>query len=148
MSYFIFLKNLDNIDNSIYRIANTQTDLNNLNLNESDYKIIVDSQENFNAVKLMTKQALKYNQNTITFIDKEINFKDKIELNNYILMFKQSIKNFLDNNPNHPLNEQWNSYYNQLNNLNLNSITYPLNKSLEQYFNDLGQTSFNSLQLP
>jgi len=32
MSYFIFIKDLDNIDNTIYRIANTQTDLENLNL--------------------------------------------------------------------------------------------------------------------
>jgi len=148
MSYFIFIKDLDNIDNTIYRIANTQTDLENLNLNQSYYKIIVDSQDNFNAVKLIKKQALKYNQDTITFIDVEVNFQDKIDLNKYILMLKQSIKDFLDNNPNHPIYEQWNSYYNQLNNLNLDSITYPLNKSLQQYFNDLGQPSLNPLQLP
>jgi len=148
MSYFIFIKDLDNIDNTIYRIANTQTDLENLNLNQSYYKIIVDSQDNFNAVKLIKKQALKYNQDTITFIDVEVNFQDKIDLNKYILMLKQSIKDFLDNNPNHPIYEQWNNYYNQLNNLNLDSITYPLNKSLQQYFNDLGQPSLNPLQLP
>jgi len=148
MSYFIFIKDLDNIDNTIYRIADTQTDLENLNLNQSYYKIIVDSQDNFNAVKLIKKQALKYNQDTITFIDVEVNFQDKIDLNKYILMLKQSIKDFLDNNPNHPIYEQWNNYYNQLNNLNLDSITYPLNKSLQQYFNDLGQPSLNPLQLP
>jgi hypothetical protein len=148
MAYFVFGKDLEDISNSIYRITENQNDLNNLNIIKSDYKIIEDSQSNFNLVKLRNKFPEKYNNNTITYIEKNIVFKDKSELQSYIEIFKNQIKEFTDNNPNHPLFSLWNNYYTQLNNLNLDNVTYPLNKSLEQYFNDLGQTSLNPLQLP
>lgn len=148
MAYFIFAKNLDNVDYTIYRIAANQTDLNNLNIIQSDYKIIEDSEENFNAVKLNTKEALKYNQNTITFIDITVQFFKKESLDNYISGVKFLIKIFLDNNPNHPLYGQWNNYYNQLNNVNTSTFNYPFNQSLETYFNNQGQLVLNTLQLP
>ena len=148
MAYFVFGKNLDNVSNTIYRIAENISDLNNLNITQDIYKIIEDSQSNFNSVKLGSKTVDKYNNNTITYIDLTISVNDKNELQNYINNFKKEIKQFTDNNPNHPLFSRWNDYYNQLNNLNLDSITYPLDKSLEQYFNDLGQPSFNILQIP
>jgi hypothetical protein len=148
MAYFIFGKNLDNIENTLYRIAANESDLNNVNINQSDYKIIEDSDANFNAVKYSTKQAFKYNQNIITYVDLSINFLKLNDLNEYVQGNKTFIKQFLDNNPNHPLFSRWNDYYNQLNSLNLSNITYPLNKSLEQYFYDLGQTSLSPLQLP
>ena len=148
MSYFIFLKNLDNIDGTLYRIAENQADLNNLNITQSTYKIIEDSQFNFNSVKFGTKIPEKYSNDIITYMDQTILFNDKNELQVYVNNVKKQIKEFANNNPNHPLFNRWNDYYNQLNSLNLNTITYPLNKSLEQYFNDLGQPSYNILQLP
>ena len=148
MSFFIFLKNLDNIDATIYKIAENQSDLNNLNITQADYKIIEDSQFNFNLIKFGNKNPIKYNSNTITYIDQTISFITKESLSIYVNQYKNLIKQFTDNNPNHPLFNTWNNYYSQLNNLNLDSITYPLNKSLEQYFNDLGQPSLHVLQLP
>ena len=148
MAYFIFGKNLDNINGTIYRIAENQSDLNYININQPDYKIIEDSQSNFNLVKFRTKFPDSYNNNIITYIDITVSFANKEQLQNYVNNFKNQIKQFTNNNPNHPLFSRWNDYYNQLNNLNLDSITYPLNKSLEQYFNDAGQTSLNPLQLP
>ena len=148
MSYFIFTKNSDNVEGSLYRVAENQSDLNNINIIQSAYKIIEDSQSNFNLVKYGSKHPIKYNNNIITYVDHTFSFKDKNELQNYINNFKEQIKQFTENNPNHPLFNRWNDYFNQLNNLNLDSITYPLNKSLEQYFNDLGQPSFHILQLP
>jgi hypothetical protein len=148
MAYFVFIKNLDNLESSIYRIAENQSDLNNLNIIQSDYKIIEDSQENFNAVKFGLKSILKYNGETIIFNDEIPIIKNKSSLTPYINFFKEKINNYLKNNKNHALYNRWNDYYNQLNNLNVDSITYPLNKSLEQYFNDLGQPSFHILQLP
>ena len=148
MAYFIFLKNLDNIEETIYRIAENESDLNYLNLTQSDYKIIEDSQSNFNLVKLKNKFPIKYVNNVITYVDEINKYHDKIELGIYVNNTKNTIKNFIDNNPNHSLLSRWNNYFNQLNSLNLDSITYPLNKSLEQYFNDSGQTSLNPLQLP
>ena len=148
MSFFIFLKNFDNIPGSLYKIAENQNDLNNLNINQSDYKIIEDSQENFNAVKYGTKAVDKYNGNQIFYVNISSKFVDKQTLQGYVDNLSNQIQNFLNNNLNHPLYNQWNNYKNQVINLNLNNLTYPLNKSLEQYFNDLGQPSYSILQLP
>jgi len=148
MAYFIFTKNLGNLEGSIYRIAENQSDLNNLNIIQSDYKIIEDSQENFNAVKFGTKLIEKYNGELITYLEDSFFIKNKSSLEIYTSQLKKVIKNYLDNNSNHSLFNRWNNYFNQLNNLNLDSINYPLNKSLEQHFSDVGQPSFHLLQLP
>jgi hypothetical protein len=147
MSYFIFIKSFEDSKGSLYRIAENQSDLNNLNIFQTDYKIIEDSIDNFNAVKYSTKIVLEYNLNTIIYMD-QINSFDKNSLQKYINDFKKEIKNFTDNNLNHPLFGRWSNYYTQLSNLNLDNINYPLNMSLEQYFNELGQTSLNPLQIP
>jgi hypothetical protein len=146
MAYFIFL-NLDNVEGTLYKIAETENDLNNLNIIKSDYKIIEDTQENFNAIKLGSKDA-KFNENLIIYTDKITKFKNKELLEEYVINFKRSIEFFKLNNINNSSFNLWNNYYIQLNNLNLNNITYPLNKSLEQYLNDLGQPFLSPLQLP
>ena len=146
MSYFIFTKNADNLLNTLYRICENQSDFDNLNIFKEDYKIIESNQSDFDNVKYGTKSAISYNNNTITFIDLVTAFPDKIGLRNYINAFIKNIKNFTDQNPNHPLFNRWNDYYNQLNNIDLINIS--LNQSLEQSFKDLGQTSLNPLQLP
>jgi len=148
MAYFIFGKNLDNIENTLYKIAENQSDFNNLNTSDSNFKIIEDSQYSFDLIKFGSKFPNKYNNNTITYLDANPSFQNKKGLQNYIDNFKNEIKQFTVNNPSHPLLGRWNNYYNQLNNLNLDNINYPLTTSLEKYFNDLGQPSFNPLQLP
>jgi hypothetical protein len=148
MSYFIFLPNLDNVNGTLYRIAENEIDLNNLNISQSEYKIIEDTQSNFDFVKYGNKYVVKYNNNTIVYDDQTVLIRNKVELGYVITSFKEKIKKFTDNNTNHPLFNRWNNYYNQLNTLNLDNITYPLNKSLEQYFKDQNQISLNPLQLP
>jgi hypothetical protein len=148
MSYFIFIKNSDNIEGSIYRIAENENDLNNLNIIKSDYKIIEDSITNFNLVKLRNKRIVKYNENLITYAEDNYSFLNKEHLKIFLDDYQKPMNAFLNNNPNHPLYNLWNNYLTQIKNLNLDNITYPLNKSLEQYFNDLGQPSLNILQLP
>jgi len=148
MAYLIFLKDKNNIEGTIYRIAETQNDLDNLNIIRIDYKIIEISNDDFNLVRINNKEALKYNDNNeVIFNNLQYAFNE-LPLKNYVENFKIKIKNFLDNNSNHLFFNKWNDYYTQLNNLNLKSITYPLNKSLEQYFYDLNQISLNPLQLP
>jgi len=148
MAYFIFLNNLNNIEGTIYRIAENQSDLNNINIDKTNYKIIEDSQTNFESVKYGNKHPIKYEGSLIVYENIQTSFNNKETFKNHINSIKMSINNFLKNNFNHPSVTLWNSYYNQLNSLNLDSITYPLNKSLEQYFNDSGQLSLNPLQLP
>jgi hypothetical protein len=148
MSFFIFVKNLDNFGGSLYKIAENQSDLNNLRLADNFYKIIEESQNNFDSVKYNTKCAVKYNGNVISFSDIETSFNNKDQLFLYVNDIKNQIKLFLDNNKTHVSFNVWNTYYNQLNSLNLDAITYPLNVSLETYFKDNGQISLNTLQLP
>ena len=148
MSYFIFLKNSDNIEGTLHKIAENESDLNNLNIIKSDYKIIEVSQDSFNSVKFDLKRPTKYNNDNITFINITPKYDAKVVLKAEIEMQVNFIRSFLENNLNHPLYTRWNNYLNQLNSLNLDTFSYPLNKSLEQYFNDLGQPSFNILQLP
>ena len=150
MPYFVFNKNQEDIQGTVYRIAENESDFNNLNIKPLDYKIIQDSLENFNDVKFEIKFPLSYSiNNVINYIDSEqplITNKESLEkiVNN----FKQQINLFLKNNTNHPLFDRWNNYYNQLNSLDLETINYPLTMSLEQYFNNLGQSSYSILQLP
>lgn len=148
MAYFIFGKNLDGIENTLYKIAENQSDLNLLNINQNDYKIIEDSNSNFNSVKYNTKNVVKYKDSIITYIDSDSQFKTKEELSFYISNFKLFIDEFLKNNKNHSLYGRWDNYKNQLNNFDTSTITFPFNKSLEQHFNDIGQTSLSPLQLP
>jgi hypothetical protein len=148
MAYFVFQKNLDNISGSLYRIAENGSDFNDLNIIDSEYKVIQDSQENFDLVKYGTKFIDKYNNNIIIYADAFPFYKDKNSLDIYISEFKKNIKFFLDTNPNHPLSNRWSSYLSQLSNLNTATIQYPLSISLEQYFKNISQTSLNPLQLP
>ena len=159
MAYFIFVKDLDNTSGTLSKIVENNSDLNSLNIVQSDYKIIEVSQENFNLVKFNKKNPLKYNGNDITYEDisniinpsfPDLNgrFNTKDSLNKYVESLKKSIKTFLESNKQSLVFNRWNDYYNQLDSLDSNSITYPLYKSLEEYFSDLGQPSYSILQLP
>ena len=148
MAYFIFLKNFENINGALYKIAENQSDLDNLNINKADYKIIEDSQENFNNVKYGIKSVEKYINDTITYLDTQELIENQENLKSLIDNIQTNIKSFLNSNQSHSQFNKWNNYYIQLKNLNLNNISFPLNKSLEQYFYDLGQPSYNILQLP
>jgi hypothetical protein len=148
MAYFIFTKNFENAEGSLYRFAENKIDLDNLNIDVSCYTVIEDNQINFNEIKNNNKIVLNYSNNTINLKDVSTSFIQKEDLEYTVNTLKKQIKQFLDNNQNHLLFNRWNTYYNQLNDLNLDNISYPLNKSLEQYFSDLGQSSYSILQLP
>lgn len=149
MPYFVFNKNQEDIQSTFYRMAENESDLNNLNIKPFDYKIIQDSLENFNDVKFEIKFPLSYNiNNVINYIDLEPLIINKENLEKTVNNLKQQINLFLKNNSTHPLFDRWNNYYNQLNSLDLETINYPLTMSLEQYFNNLGQPSYSILQLP
>lgn len=148
MAYFVFNKNCENIEGSLVRFAENQSDLNNLNIDQSSYRIINNNEIDFNEIKNQKKIVLSYTNNDINFKDHSLLFKEEKDLKAYIELLKKQIKLFLDNNPNHTLFNRWNNYYNQLNSLETSSLSYPLDKSLEQYFNDLNQPSFNILQIP
>jgi len=148
MSYLIFQKN-----NNLYKIADNQVDLDNLNIIKSDYTIVEINQNDFNDIKFGIKQPTIKEDGTIEYIIFTpsrfcYKFLDEADLKNNILLIKKQIQMFLDNNPNHPKFNIWNNYNIQLNSFVSTTYQYPLNKSIEQCFNDLGQPSLNILQLP
>ena len=148
MAYIIFNKNSDNIEGTLYKIAENDSDLSQFNFSLSDYKVIQVSNEDFNNVKLYIKTTLKYDGDIITYKNLTISFNN---FNNLLIDIndkKRLINDFLKFNPNHPQFNRWNNYLTQLNNLNFNGITYPLNMSFEKYLNDLSQPVLNILQLP
>ena len=145
MSYFVFTKN---IENSIFKIAENQFDLNCLNMIQSDYKIIEDSQLNFDFVKYGQKIITSYSGNIINYTNADSISFNKVLLESTIFHHKKLILQFLESNKDNPSYIRWLNYFNQLSSLNLDNITFPLTVSLEQYFKDLGQPSFNILQLP
>jgi hypothetical protein len=148
MAYFIFQKNLDNIEGTLVSIAENKNDLDVLNFALKDYKILEDNIINFNLVKLNKKYVQKYNNDLIFYEDANCIFPNKKSLEIYISNFKKRIQDFLNFNTDHSKFSQWNDYLNQLNSLNLDNFIYPLNKSLEQHFYDSGQPSYNVLQIP
>jgi hypothetical protein len=148
MPYFILLKVSDGGAGSLYRIAENESDLNNLNLIKSDYIILEDSQVNFENFKYRNKSILNFDNNNINYTNFNVRFENKNKLINYIESIKPLINDFLENNKNHPLYNRWKQYDDQLKNLNLDNIVFPLEKSLEQYFKDLGQPSYNIIQIP
>ena len=60
MAYFIFQKNSPNIEGTIHRVAENDLDLNNININKNDYKIIKDDNVNFDDIKSNKICIVKY----------------------------------------------------------------------------------------
>lgn len=151
MAYFLFEKNLEDIEGSIYRIAETSVDLNNLLINKNDYKIIEDNEVNFDNIKLNLLRIVKYNGNQITYVEydpQSLGFWRLPYLQKTVEEYKKQIKAFTDINPNHPSFNQWNNYYNQINSLNYNDFTFPTTYNLEQYFKNNNKPYFSLLQIP
>ena len=148
MAYFIFTKDSDDLTGTCYRIAENISDLNNLNLDQSSYKIIEDSIDNFNAVKYGTKSIVSYNNNTIVYEPVSGTIENKKDFQLILDSTITHLNLFLKYNINHPQYNQFNNYSIQLKNLNIDNITFPLNISLEQYLKDQNLPSFNYLQIP
>ena len=154
MAYFIFVKNTDGQQGTLVKIAANDIDLNNLNINISDYTILQDTDTNFNYVRLCLKTIQSYSGSTINYLNVDNLFIKKTEdtyskqLEIYIKQISNQITCFLNVNVNHPDFQKWLNYKNYINSLDLTTITYPLSISLEQYVESMGYSALNTLQLP
>ena len=84
MAYFIFYKNTENQTGTYYKIAENETDLNILKINNDVYTTIQDTQTNFNSVKLNLKDIVSYSGNTIVYQDSLNNYLTKDLLVRYV----------------------------------------------------------------
>ena len=90
MAYFIFGKNLNNVTGTLYRIAENQSDLNNLNINVADYFIKEVTENDFLNVKNGLKNCNGYDSNNNIILEDQINlYKDKKTLQNEVNDYKQ-----------------------------------------------------------
>jgi len=146
MAYFIFNKFIQL--NSLSKIAENEQELNSFNIMKSDYKILEDSIENFNAVKLGTKTASQWTETSIIFTDQITQFFNKNYMDEYVKQYIYLIQCFLNSNPNHPLFLRWSNYQQELKNFDTSTVIYPLNMSLESYWNNQEKTVYSILQIP
>jgi hypothetical protein len=150
MAYIIFLKNTENQTGTLYRIAENETDLNILKINNDVYTTIQDTQTNFNSVKLNLKDIISYNGNTIVYQDSLNNYLTKEGLLIYVGNLKKVLKQFLDNNSSHSWYNKVNTYYNIISSPTIldDITTYPFTKSFEQYLSEKNIEFLNPLQIP
>jgi hypothetical protein len=148
MAYFVFIKDSDNLYGTFSRIIENDSELLGLGIGLDIYKSIVVSDADFKSVRNNEKIAIKYDGDNITYSNTPYVFKNKEKLLEYVNPIINKIKEFLDNNPLHPLKNKWQNYYNTLNNFNYDSINYPLNGSFETYLDNLNNPVLNTLQLP
>jgi len=147
MPYFVYNKNSGN---QIYKIAENDTDLNQLIGIGEDYLVVSASETDFNSVKLNLKDILNYDNISNKFADNIWQFSIEA-LKDYIKNICIKIQFFLDANQNHPQYQKYLNYHNYLKSLVVELIVPKngsLNMSLEQYLQNSGQPYYSILQIP
>jgi hypothetical protein len=147
MAYFLFLNN-ENSEGTFFKCVETESDLNNLNIVKSHFKIIEDSKQKFDDVVLKNIVPLSFSGNTINYENINFVFKKREELNEYINSNISIINTFLKNNKNHVDFNKWDEFKKQLMFTPINSFSFPLEKSLEKYYLETGKTVLSTLQIP
>ena len=146
MAYFIYNKNEPDMTD-IYKIAEDDNALANLNITEDHIRLTV-SDEEFNYVKQEVKYPAAYDGSNFTWEDltQEIT---KENLDHIIQSKIRRIEDFL-NAPNsgHPDYNFWNTYKDTLSNFDTSTITYPMAISWDKYCEDNGIAYKSILQLP
>jgi len=144
MSYLII-----NDQNNVYKIAENDTDKNNLNCTFPPYTTIDISDANF----LKIKQELvdiNISNGSATFTDRD--FSDLNLTEEELLSYHKDIvsyfKNFLTHNSSNAFYTPCQNYCNYLEALDYSSITFPLNKTWENYCEDNSITYLHPLQIP
>jgi hypothetical protein len=167
MAIFIFLKNSDNVENSIFKIAANQTVYNeNKNWDDSKYDLVTVSDAEFNEVKLGNKIVKSKNGNVVTYENAVYRFhlaKDiKAVIDNKIAIAEEYVKL----HPSKPMTPSVNTWINYLKSLDPNNMVTepsagatfnndtlswsdgtPLTTSIEVYATSQGQTAISELEL-
>jgi hypothetical protein len=147
MPYFVYNKNSGN---QIYKIAENDTDLNELMGIGETYLKVPASETDFNSVKLNSRSILNYDNVSNKFVNNTWVFNQE-SLKEHIKNVCNQIQYFLNANPSHPKYQQFFNYSNYLKSLIVELIIKPnesLNMSLEQYIQNQGQPYYSTLQIP
>ena len=138
-----------NDQNCVYKIAENDTDKNNLNCTFPPYTTIDISDVDFLKVK-QNLVDISISDGSATFtdrIDPDISITEEDVKDQHKNLIKY-IEQFLRNNSSNPFYTPCQNYCNYLETLDYSSITFPLNKTWEQYCEDNSIAYFHPLQIP
>ena len=138
-----------NDQNCVYKIAENDTDKNNLNCTFPPYTTIDISDVDFLKVK-QNLVDISISDGSATFtdrIDPDISITEEGVKDQHKNLIKY-IEQFLRHNSSNPFYTPCQNYCNYLETLDYSSITFPLNKTWEQYCEDNSIAYFHPLQIP
>jgi hypothetical protein len=152
MAVFVFSKNSDGINGSLYKIASSQSVYDdNKNWQDDLYDVITVNDDDYNEVKLGTKSVISKNGSTISYQETNTLFNTPVSLNSYINSVINIIDEWLTNNSSKPLASSVIAYKNFIRSINVSSLSIteenPLNSSLEAYVENQGITAVHPLEL-
>ena len=152
MAIFIFSKNSNDVEGSLYRIASDQS-VYDANKNWSDdlYDLVTVEDINYNDVKLGRKSVISKNGNTVSYQEVNTLFDTPVSLSNYINATINIIDEWLSVNSSKPLASSVTTYKNFIQSIDVDSLSIteetPLNSSLESYVEDQGIKAIHPLEL-
>ena len=167
MAIFVFHKNSDGQEGSLYKIADNQTNYDaNKNWGDDLYDTVTVSDSDFEAVKLGNKIVVSKTGDSVTYQDMSVRYDFAVDLQKEINRRISDIEKWLESNSSKPMASGVTTYLNYLKNLKATDIvTDPsesatvdddtaiwsdgtaLNSTLETYAQGQGQTVYSSLQL-
>jgi hypothetical protein len=149
MSILIFNKNSDNLVGSLYKMAPNQSYYDtHKKWSDDTYDLVVIDEDDYNKIKLNTKQVVSKNGTSVTYTDNPSIYNSSEQLKKDIQLISDCLKEWMSNNTNESLLiSEVNTYHNYLNSIDVNTITYPLNLSIESYVNNQGISIIHPLEL-
>jgi uncharacterized protein YktA (UPF0223 family) len=137
-------------DNQVYKIAENETDKNNLNCSYPPYKVVSISDSDFNKIKIHIADV-NYVNDSFSIVDKienETHYSSET-LQNYHNGLKKNLEQFMQSNSSsHVFYTRVNNYFNLLNTFNYSNIQFPLNSSWETYCEQNSIEFLSPLQIP
>jgi len=137
-------------NNQLYRVAIDDAAKTNLNINEPDYTIIDITDEEFHKLRKgeanITHSDGSY---TVTDIDAEhiSHPASEDELKLVIKNHMNWLKDFKQDNENHPMINDIINYIQFLKEFDTSSVTYPMNQSFYDLIESQSQTTISPLQI-
>mgnify|MGYP003154634654 CR=1 FL=1 len=126
-------------NNQLYRVAIDDAAKTNLNINEPDYTIIDITDEEFH--------KLRKGEANITHSDGSYTVTDIDELKLVIKNHMNWLKDFKQDNENHPMINDIINYIQFLKEFDTSSVTYPMNQSFYDLIESQSQTTISPLQI-
>ena len=146
MAYLLFNNQTNNT--GLSKIIENDTVKNNLLMDVSGMTFVTISDADFTELKNEIKSVESRDGDTVTYSTNHNFWVDKEPLQKKIDEQIKIIRIFTDKYTSHPFHDEWNTFKNSLESLNLDDITYPCENSLKELCDERGITFKNILELP